>query len=198
MSTSTTRFPWLLATLALGALAAAMACLLLFMFMNKAREPIILPAEDEVEFMTAYVEDLEKEMAIPPVPEFRVPPQYVPVLLNGLKPARRFGGEWSSGDVKIGGLVIHTKAGSAIHVEIYDIGKTVAGFSVDGVPCVRAGEHKPVFVCDEYQSYHDDSVLLTHIIREIHKELESGRSDRLKGYIEDLERSKGERPPATR
>jgi hypothetical protein len=147
------------------------------------------------------VNDLEKEMSLRPVPEFTVPHEYIPILLDALKPAEvdNRPTHWEKVYENVGEITIQTKGRDKIRVKLYDTGQSVAGFTVDGVRCFRGGAHLPTLVCAAYETYQDESVLLTHIIREIHKEKETRqKSDRLADYIADSKRSRGEMPPERR
>jgi hypothetical protein len=152
---------WLYISLAV--VSVAVALLWLYTARKTERKTVSLPEEEEVETMTAKVHDLEEKMSLPPVPEFTIPREYVPVLLNAVKPAEQDNGggdAWGKVYENVAEMKIQMKAGQTIRISFYDVGKTVAGFTVDGVRCFRGGEHKPIFICDEYQSYEDESVLM--------------------------------------
>jgi hypothetical protein len=164
---------------------------------------VALPNVDEIAVMVAWVDDLRNERGIYPVREFSVPPDYIPSLLGVIEPAQSdatsplgYDRSWGTVYPKIGGITIKTTAGKAICIELYDTGKTVAAFTIDGIRCFRSGAHNPVFIGPEYESYVDESVLLIDVIREIAWEVETNaQSARLASDIEEFQRSRGERQP---
>jgi hypothetical protein len=192
----------LLILLIAGVVVAASVLLLMVFLRAKQPEMVPLPAEEDVDTLTVSVHDLLESMGIPPVPEYDVPREYIPVLLSGVTPARTMGGRTPLNpriNPILGEMTIKTKAGASIYISIHDLGKTVAGFTVDGVQCVRDGEYKPIFVCQEYQSYTAESLLLCEIIRGIYEEQQAQKkSNELSRRIDELQRSIGEKLPERR
>jgi hypothetical protein len=165
-----------------------------------------LPRENDIVRMTAKVHDVGIEMGILRVREFTVPRQYIGLLLDALGPVdanptpiSRYDCTWGNVYPDIAQMTIETKSGKTLRIELYDLGKTVMAFTVDGVRCTRRGQLSPVLVSREYESYADETVLLTEIIGEISRQVETGKhSEKLEPLLVDLRRSLGRIEPERR
>ena len=201
-TSSTVRRVLLLSLCMIG--AAAAVSFSLYIAYSAGRKALNIPTLDETMTVTASIDDLKSEMGMDPVPEFTVAPEAASILLGAFKPvelANAPNGGW--GKVKsfrqLGSITVRTKSMQAAVITLYDIGKTRLGFTLNGTSCVRGGDFKPVFVCDGYESYEDETELIVMIIREIYKEqVTHKKSDDLRRLLDALKRSRGEEPPEVR
>jgi hypothetical protein len=159
-------------------------------------EILNLPSDDEIEKITVSVHDARMS-TLENVQDFNVPHAYKGVIMRPLRPAATaYPPHWDDIYTKLGTVVIETRAGARTIVELYDTGKTEAGFKINGVACFRAGKHMPFYESSTEKAYAGEAVLLCDIIRELYAEERTKKKrGRLERYIEQLRRSIGELPP---
>lgn len=176
------------------------ACVALMLRLN-APVFVPLPSPEDTDQITAQIIDASDTFGIPPVPEFRVPEKYFPVILAFLSPAVRYQGSFSFDILEkhwaLGQIELKAKNGSATTIGLYDVGKNPMIFSVNGVLCQRGGDYKPNAVFSTgYESYAAEPYLLCAVLRAIHKAAATRTEPaELMGYVQKLKRSKGELPP---
>ncbi len=187
----------------LGCLGATLGLVIVCILSVKGGSHIVkLPPEGEVKSIVAKLNDV-KTQNLYGVAKFALPREYFGAVIDTITPARKDTGrnDWENDKIfaKLGELEILTTDGRTIVICLYDVGKTVAGFKVDGVQCFREGKHHPVSVSKDHESYEDESVLLYKIVVEISHEQETKvKSERLGRYLAALRRSIGEIPPERR
>jgi hypothetical protein len=161
---------------------------------------VVLPAAEEIDTLTAEIYDNQEKHGIPPIPEFAVPEAYVPSILEAFRPAETYDyGAFYEKDFTIGQLTLTTKGGQIMKIKFCDGGKCPITFSVDGVRCVRRGAYKPIFIGKEFESYAGESLLLYSLLMSIHDEMVKGDGhSKVQRYLEDMQRSHGDRPPQRR
>jgi len=165
----------------------------------KPLPPVELPSENEIESITARINDLEESMGILPIPTFNIPPEHFEIVLSALTPTKRYEYPASWEKLTLGQVEITTKGGQTIKISFCEGGDNSLCFSVDGIRCVRGGQYKPVFVSGDDEHYSDESTLFYNILRSIYQKTVKGKeSDNLQRWVETLRRSKGERPPERR
>src|SRR5262249_49646800 len=152
----------------------------------KWRAPVLvdLPADGEIEVITACVNDPRDVKVATNTPDFTLPARYIPKLMKAFRPAIRIDNirdeTWEKVYPRIGAMTLHTASGKTIRIQIYDSGKTVAAFRVDGVPCA----------CGAKRTTHwPEASLVCQILSEIYAEqLTCKKSDKLPYFITMLER----------
>lgn len=160
---------------------------------------IDLPDDSQVSSVIAHLNS-NPELAFLEIQDFEIPKKYVAPLLDSMRPARMQGiTSWkdylaSMENPNIGGLEILTLDGRRINVEIYDVGQGPASFDVDGRAGQRRGPYKSVWGRAD-GGFSAESYLIGVLIREIHKHVEGHATTKLQGTIEQLEVSRGKRPP---
>jgi hypothetical protein len=155
-----------------------------------------LPKLNDINGMSARIFESDV-LGVAPIAEFTVPPKYIPTILSAITPAQRFDYRvldgWTRGEIKI-----NTKQGRTVVVTLFEIGDNPAAFAVDGVTCGRGGEYKPNYLYGESgDHYLDESSALYVVLKLIHQEQVAGATDtkELRDFVEELELSRGERPP---
>jgi hypothetical protein len=146
--------------------------------------------------MTAVILE-NKRMRIPPIPEFPIPPRYIPVILSAIAPAKRFDYPaecddlWARGEIEI-----TTKEMQRSNIRFCDGGENPVYFTVNGVRCMRGGVFQPTLVNQqgEGEKWSDQSSILYQILRDIHEQEVYG-SIRLEKSIRGLNESIGREPP---
>jgi hypothetical protein len=187
---------WVVAALVLVASAAAGAWWAWRSGGNSAAP--VLPPDEDVVSVTATLNDGGPYPVTPAVPEFPVPRKYMGTVLAALRPATARDGAvlGEQKGVTLGVLKVTTRQGQTLTIPWYVFGKYKLCYAVDGVRCVRGGAYKPLCVDGEDEFYGDEATALSAIIYLIHEEQSTGKvPDKLQNAIEDLERSRGERPP---
>jgi hypothetical protein len=156
-----------------------------------------IPPLAEVDSIRVSIRDLRKQREIPPVPEFTIPPPYMPLFVRLFSESNPNRHQRFSTEVAVGDVTFVAKSGRTIHATFYDEGKNPLCFSVAGVQYVRVRDkYKPIATSRTSVSYSDEAWLLYYVIRAIHAELTSGeKANDLQESLEDLERSIGARPP---
>jgi len=187
------------AVLSLGlATAAVLAGLLYWAATRRDHTPgVCLPDADDVEVITAEINDHTDNMGIRPVPAFPVPREHFPLLLSVLTPAERNDRLRQAADVYpvLGHLKVLTKRGEAIRIDYYWAGQNPLVFAVDGVLCQRGGEYMPGVLPDSEVMGIDESLLLYHVVYAIYSEGVKGhRTGRLDELRKQVERSTGRAP----
>jgi hypothetical protein len=193
---STVKEKWFVTLCAILCLTVCVA-MGVFAALTKPSE-VVLPAPDLIQEMRAQVLD-HPDLKMPGVPEFSVPREYFSILLAGLTPAMtvgRYSGWRYDMFPKIAAITIWTNSGTRIQIAIHHTGKCPAGFTVDAEQCIRGGDHKPILITNQYEHYVSESVLIADVIRDIYKEQTTHKkSASLVRYIDDMARSRGEKPP---
>jgi hypothetical protein len=191
---------WRLAFAALGLGAAALLSVLGWWALKRSRS-VPLPEAAEVKHLTAELYDLKHQLGQRPVPEFAVPPKYVPLVLSALTPAVPSREQPPHDDVfpALGRLTITTEQGAVTRVELYWGGQNPLYFAVNGVRCFRGGKYLPGRPATEMGV--DESVLLAQILdaiyrREIMGEKSEILDDNLRFYLQLFKRATGRDPPA--
>jgi hypothetical protein len=157
-----------------------------------------LPAIEEIQSVTGA---LEEGSQFGVVPEFPIPPEYVPRILAALTPAHRHDYAASRDDPPLGRLEIVTRTGQRIRVRFGYSGKNPLCFTIDGVRCIRGGRYKPVQVAPtrDEDVYTAECIDLECALWEIYWEQKSGKKrEYLNQRLDDLERSAGQRAPERR
>jgi hypothetical protein len=152
----------------------------------------VLPTSGEVEDMRVALNPAP-QWGIAAIPQFTLPPEYVPVVLEALEPAERkeYPAQWDQ--ETIGLITIRTKAGKSMEVSFCVGAKSPVCFQVNGRRFTRGGEYRPVLVTPDYDVYLHESLNLSVIIRLISVEVSTGRKNSaLEEYISNMRRSKGE------
>jgi hypothetical protein len=146
--------------------------------------------------ITASLNDVRQEYAsLAPVPEFRIPPQYVSVILHAFRPAEVDNELQYPDKDALGTVRILTKQGRTVTIVFYDSGKTAASFRINGVWCIRGGPYVPIERRSDRPSYDAEGLAICIVIRLIYEESQTDqRSPFLESFIDDLERSRGQRP----
>jgi hypothetical protein len=154
-------------------------------------EPI--PEVAEVDSITARLPDLKESLGLPPVPEFKIPRDCVPIILNLLTSAEpdknppRPEHVWS-----VAHLTIATKAGKKLTVDIHSEGQNPLCFSLNGVRCRRGGDYFPLRVEANYEMGVDEGNVLVYMLWAMHQEEAKGKkSETLDHYLRLLEKSTG-------
>jgi hypothetical protein len=162
-------------------------------------QPLAFPAQEAIQNITVTIYQ-HTARAIPAIAEFQIPNRYVPLILAAFRPAEVWDyGSFSEQDLTFGRLIITTRQGQRTTVTFCDGGKCPLCFSVDGVRCVRRGLFKPITVGNGIESFADEGWLLYRTLQSIHEVMTKGHGQaKLQEEIEDLERSRGERPPKRR
>jgi hypothetical protein len=156
-----------------------------------------LPGQDEIDSITARINDLTDNMGIRPIPAFTIPRDQIPTILAALTPAER--AERLRRDAEhsaiIGHLTIRTKVGGNIEIDYYGMGQNPVVFSVDGAVCIRGGDYKPGYKTREFEMYTDESLLLYAIIEAIYRaEVKGFKTHVLPELIKQLRISTGKQP----
>jgi hypothetical protein len=174
--------------IALVAVASASLVLAWYITDRMRPLPVTLPSENEIERMTAEV--FGEEIGQPSIPTFVIPPKHYALILSAMTPTERRSFPGYPEDMTVGHLEIITKDGRRLTVRFYEDGQNPLCFSVDGIRCGRGGEYKPIYAGSDV-GYIDESIWLFTILLKIHlKEFAD-----LTQMGQDLERSKGQRPP---
>jgi hypothetical protein len=161
--------------------------------------PVTLPAEDEIEMMTATIDDSTEAMGISPLPTFVISPEDYGIILSALTPTEEY--EYPAGweNMTVGRVEILKKGGKRLTIKFCEAGKNKLCFSVDGIRCMRGGEYKPVIVGDDLTMYTDESMVFYNILRGIHQKNVTGKeSEELRSAVQWLQRSMGQQPPERR
>jgi hypothetical protein len=184
----------LLAWLSLG--LAAVVLLAWAQYRHRTRT-ISLPSVQSVKKITFHT-----DYGRPKVQRFEMPREYFGVVLGALTPCEVLSvhvPHEPPNDIVYGTLTIETDEGRTVRITLYDAGKAPVMFSVDGIDCERGGVHGPINITsgglpDHDKEYVNESAELYNILVEIHDVPKTG-ADRLRHRIENLEISRGARPP---
>ena len=95
--------------------------------------PPMLELPDEMEILEMRASVKEFQGAYPSLPEFTVPPDYVPMILSWLRPAKVSEHRWTMlGIDEVGEIVIRIKNGDELRLRFFSIGKNPALITPDG------------------------------------------------------------------
>ena len=186
----------IIAVASLMVVATISLCLFWYTWHGTQALPVTLPSEDEIEVMTATINDSRDSMGISPIPTFVIPPEHYAIILSALTPTERYEYPAMWEGMTVGQVEITTKDGKSLTISFCEAGKNKLCFSVDGIRCKRGGEYEPVVIGDDLKMWSDESMVFCNILNGIHETTTTGKeSETLTTAIEMLQRSKGERPP---
>lgn len=155
--------------------------------------PPQLPQSSEIDSITAEL--FGTTMNVQSVPKFDIPAQYVSLILDVLQPVEQSEYPASWDHEPLGAFAIKTKTGRVFEVTYCFSGKNALCFTVDGVRCARGGEYKSI-TNNADGHWLPECTMLAGIINEIYREQSTGeKTEWLQRSIEDMERSRGARPP---
>jgi hypothetical protein len=161
--------------------------------------PVTLPAENEIEMMTATIDDSRESTGIEPTPTFIISPEHYGIILSALTPTQEYEYPASWEDMTVGRVEILKKGGKRLTIKFCEAGKNPLCFSVDGIRCRRGGEYKPTLVSDDFEGYDDESMDFYNILRGIHQKNVTGKeSEEFTSAVQRLKRSMGQEPPEQR
>jgi len=183
----------------LGSVAFTALAVLAFQLWKPRRSPVAFPEDSDIVNVTASLsgEGFSNE----PVPEFTVPPKYLPQLLAAFRPAWRENYPAFFDEPPMGELKFALRDGGKAVVKFGFSGKNPLCYNFAGVRCIRGGLRKPIAVHpvgedNNFDVYIAECVAVVGVIREIHQELVTGeKSQSLVEGFASLERSAGLRPP---
>src|SRR6266571_1353761 len=115
----------------LMAVATIGLCLLWFITHREQPLPVTLPAENEIEIMTATINDSRESMGIEPTPTFVIPPEHYAVILSAMTPSKRHEYPASWENMTVGRVEILTQDGTRLTIPFCEAGKNPLCFSVD-------------------------------------------------------------------
>lgn len=184
---------WLLFALAVLAVGAV---LLLVRWRGQSLPPPPFPEDADVESVTACL--FEGQWGGPAVPDFTVPPEYVPRLLRAFRPVTRskYPEQWELDT--LGRLLIRDRSGRVYTATFCFAGKNPLCYNLDGVRCGRGGPYRPVIVdpSSNFEGYSAEAFALAGAIRELEQIARAGKAPvNLIGCFEALEVSAGLLPP---
>jgi hypothetical protein len=153
-----------------------------------------LPRDDDIVTLKATL--FKSPWTSGPVAEFAIPPRYIPKIMAAFRTAEPEEYKILEGD-PLGRLLLTTKGGGTVEIELFFYGKAPTHFSVNGVLCVRRGDFKPAIIVGENDEvFIPEGSALAEVIGEIHAECKFGTAnERLKQCLDYLEMSRGERLP---
>ena len=180
---------------AVGAVLCFLAGGLLLWSPLRQPKDVSLPPDSDVASMTAMLTGYQGVTRT--VPEFTVPPEYIPKLLSAFRPAEKgkYPDLWDRDE--LARLKLMTTNGKVFSIAFGFSGKSPLCFTFDGYQCGRAGRYDPIAINsdDHYEHYASECLLVAHILDYIKREIETGtKSPKIDRYFEDLERSAGDRP----
>jgi hypothetical protein len=183
--------------LGLGAVGLmGVACLIILGTRDRDDSPMHLPDASQVTSVTASLVDLRGLVGTGPVPEFTIPPKYIPTILAAFTPTKRFTEFPEQWKYPIGRLTLTTKSGQTTNVAFVDAGVNPVCFTVNGIGCMRGGRFEPLTLGLPGNAHADESLLVAGLIGEIYEQEVKGQKDEwLVRYVQQLEVSRGERPP---
>ncbi len=133
------------------------------------------------------------------VSSFQIPAEYVPRILDAIRPIVENEYPPNFDEPLLGKLTIHKRDHTRVEITFPMCGQGPLFYKYNGVRCGRGGPYEPVFdIVHEgvRMGYADESLMLVGAIEEIGREAAGGKkSTRLVRILEDLERSAGKRPP---
>lgn len=174
----------------------AIAVLTVIFLLRPRPRPVPFPEDVEVVGMTASLTG--KVWGEKVVPEFAVPPAYVPRLLALFRPAQRSDYHPLWDEPPIGILKIKDRKGEESVIRFGFSGKNPLCYNFAGIRCVRGGPFESIYVSDE-GIFCAECVALEKVITELDRVRTMYNWD---GELEEafamLERSAGRRPPLAR
>jgi hypothetical protein len=168
-------------------------------FLSVGRPPETIALTDE-EVESVIAELFKVDDIPPPVPPTKVPREYVPKILNALRPilVHQYPHQWDEWTT-LGKVTINKRDGTKVEILFPMCGQNPLCYKYNGVRCMRGGQYEPVMDLTEGGvrfGYGDESLMFANVIREIHREVtKSKKSEMLTDMFHDLERSAGKRPP---
>ncbi|MBI3410837.1 MAG: hypothetical protein HY040_21075 [Planctomycetes bacterium] len=171
---------------------AALLCTWWLLSLRRNEEYVSLPADEEVEFVTAELFSNPNLQTSPAVPEFQVPSKYVPRILRAFRPAKRRFDLGLNDYFALGRLTIKTRSEKAISVTFYFGGHNPLAFKLDEFECMRFGNYSPALAGLE-TSHIDEGSQLGRALRLISEGAKGQNA--LENTFQWLEISAGLRPP---
>lgn len=141
------------------------------------------PDVTQVERITASVSGSVSRQS--DLPEFEVPPEFIPALLQVLSPPEYHKHPPAEYLQEIGQLRITCRERRVLEVRLFFYGKEPVLFTVQGVPCRRGGPYKNL--APGKDKYLAEVLTLEGFLRAV----KSGDQERVKKYLDLLDRSAG-------
>lgn len=163
------------------------------------RPPETIPlTEEDVESLVAEL--FEVDGFTREVPPTEIPAEYVPKILDTLRPilVREYPRQWDEW-ATLGKVTIRRRDGTSLEILFPHSGQNPLCYQYDGIRCMRGGQYEPVLDLVEGGvrfGYGDESLMFANAIREIYHESKTGKKSQvLTEVLHDLERSAGKRTP---
>jgi hypothetical protein len=188
-------------TLFASALAALIGLLIVvayfFVVGRPGQSPETIALSDE-DVGSVVVEVFKVDGLTRPVPPTEIPPDYIPKILEALRPVvvRNYPHQWDEWNT-LGKMLIRRRDGTSVEILFPHCGQNALCYRYNGVRCMRGGQYEPVLdLGGDRFGYGDESLMFTNAIRGIYDEVTTGKkSQMLSDTLHDLERSAGKRPP---